>query len=80
MDFLSDGHLNIMDFSSSNLFDKCLHLGLVDLAIMIYVNRVKESVELLLRESVGLTKFSKTIESLYCITRRESSESQPVSK
>lgn len=55
MDFLSDGLLNVMDFSSSNSFDEYLHLVLVDLAIMVYVNRVKEGVELLLGQSVLFT-------------------------
>jgi hypothetical protein len=59
MDPFSDSLLDILNFSCSDFVDKCLHLSLVNLAIVIDVNRVEESIELFLRKSVGLTKLSE---------------------
>jgi hypothetical protein len=59
MDLLSDSLLDILNFSCSDFVDKCLHLSLVNLAIVIDINRVEESIELFLRKSVSLTKLSK---------------------
>jgi hypothetical protein len=59
VNFLSDGLLNILDLYSSDLFDELLHLSLADLSIVILIDGPENSVELLLRESVGLVYFGK---------------------
>lgn len=59
VNFLSDGFLNILDLNSSDLFDELLHLSLADLSIVVFINGRENSVELLLRESVGLVYFGQ---------------------
>ena len=59
VNFLSDGLLNILDLNSSDLFDELLHLSLADLSIVIFIDGPENSVELFLRESVGLVYFGQ---------------------
>jgi len=59
VEFMGDSFLNILNFGSSYMFNESLHLSFIDLSVMIDVDRVEESIELLLRESIGLTKLGK---------------------
>ncbi len=59
MNLLSNSLLNILDLDSSDLFDEVLHFGLADLSVVVFIDGTKNSVELLLWESVCLIDLSE---------------------